>query len=108
MTKIKIHTIREGGITLRDAAAGLVDVDEWSGTSMVINVEFLVDAIGILKKLSAAELIDMKNIHIGIDKASEIDDASNIEIFYMFFDQDKKKAYAIAGKMENDRSNTKR
>jgi len=107
MTKIKTHTIREGGITLRDAVAGLVDVDEWSGTSMVINVELLIDAMGVLKKLSAVELIDMENVHIGIDKVSEIDDASNIEVFYMFFNQDKKKAYAIAGKMENDSSNNK-
>jgi len=107
MTKIKMRRIREGGITLRDAVAGLVDVDGWSGTSMVINVELLLDAMGVFKKLSTAELIDMKNIHIGIDKASEIDDASNIEVFYMFFDQDKKKAYAIAGKMENDSSNNK-
>ena len=98
MTKVKMGGIEEGIIKRNDNVAGLVDVDEWSGTSVLLNVELLIDAIGVFKKLSDAELIEIENIHIGIDEKGD----KPAGVFYMFFDRSKKKAYAIAGKKEED------
>ena len=85
------------GIHNVENTAGIINIEDWQGADMTINVEYMKSALKVIESLNNMGL-DVENFHIGIAPPIE---GSSTAIFCIFLDSNKTVAYAIAGVKED-------
>jgi len=92
-----MKVIVKGGMKQKDNVAGIVNIENWEGTTMVISEELLQKATNVLRVLREVDF-DTENVRIGISKGSK----TPAGMFCVFLDTQKTVAYAVAGKLEEE------
>jgi len=85
----------KGGIVQKDNIAGIVNIEDWKGATMRIDIKSLQRAIDVLTRLREVGL-DAEEAIIGISEESQTEEKPGV--FCVFFDSNKTVAYAVMGK----------